>query len=63
MNISTLEDCKCREIYAIVDFIIAKESSYFIGIDWSSFSLQIYNSHLEKDKSAELINIWTEIKY
>ena len=63
MNISTLEDCKCREIYAIVDFIIAKESSYFIGIDWSSFSLQIYNSHLEKGKSAELINIWTEIKY
>lgn len=50
MNINILEDCKCREIYAIIDFIIAKKSSHFIGVDWSSFSLQIYNSHLTHNK-------------
>jgi len=61
MNIDILEDCKCREIYAIIDFIIAKKSSHFIGVDWSSFSLQIYNSHLTHNKLAELINIWSEI--
>lgn len=61
MNINILEDCKCREIYAIIDFIIAKQSTYFIGIDWSSFSLQIYNSHLANNKLAELINVWSEI--
>jgi len=61
MNINTLDDCKCREIYAIIDFIIAKQSTHFIGIDWSSFSLQIYNSHLANNKLAELINVWSEI--
>jgi hypothetical protein len=61
MNINILEDCKCREIYAIIDFIIAKKSTHFIGIDWSSFSLQIYNSHLANNKLAELINVWSEI--
>jgi len=61
MNINILEDCKCREIYAIIDFIIAKKSSHFIGVDWSSFSLQIYNSHLTHNKLAELINVWSEI--
>lgn len=61
MNINISEDCKCREIYAIIDFIIAKNSAHFIGIDWSSFSLQIYNSHMDKGKPAELINIWSEM--
>lgn len=61
MEIDILEDCKCREIYAIIDFIIAKKSSHFIGVDWSSFSLQIHNSHLTHNKLAELINVWSEI--
>ena len=61
MNINTLRERQCREIYAVIDFIIAKESDYFIGIDWSSFSLQIYNSHVQNGKCAELINMWSEI--
>lgn len=50
-----------REVYAIIDYIIAKDSSMFIGSDWSSFSIYIYNNHSYYNKSYKLIDIWTEI--
>lgn len=49
---------KCRELYGILDFIIAKDSNYFIGCDWSSFSLLIYNNHIFKKKKTKLLNLW-----
>lgn len=49
---------KCRELYGILDFIIANESNYFIGCDWSSFSLLIYNNHIFKNKKVKLLNLW-----
>lgn len=51
-----------REIYGIIDFIIAKDSIYFIGSDWSSFSMYIYNNHINNKKNAKLIDIWNCIK-
>ena len=50
----------CREIYAIVDFLIAKQSIYFIGTDWSSFSIYIYSNHIYNNKYAKMINIWED---
>lgn len=52
-----------REILGIIDYLIAKNSSFFLGCDWSGFSLYI-NSHLKKNnKYTKLIDIWTSIKY
>ena len=31
----------CREIYGIIDYLIAKNANYFLGCDWSGFSLYI----------------------
>jgi len=56
-----LEKCDCREIYGIIDFIIAKDSIYFIGSDWSSYSIYLYNNHMFNQKSAKLINIWQDL--
>lgn len=56
------ENCDCREIYGIIDFIIAQDSIYFIGSDWSSYSIYIYESHIHKGKSTKLIDIWNYIK-
>lgn len=56
------EKCDCREIYGIIDFIIAKDSIYFIGSDWSSYSIYLYNNHIYNAKSAKLIDIWDNIK-
>lgn len=49
---------ECREIYGIIDFIIAQDSLYFCGSDWSSFSIFIYFNHKKSKKDAKLINIW-----
>jgi hypothetical protein len=51
----------CREIYGIIDFLIAKESLLFIGSDWSSFSIYIHSYHLNKLKESRLINIFKTI--
>jgi hypothetical protein len=48
----------CREIYGIIDFIIAMDSLYFSGSDWSSFSIYIYLNHKSLKKDARLLNIW-----
>lgn len=59
----TKEDNKnYRELYGIIDYIIAKDSEYFIGSDWSSFSIYIYDSHLNNSKNAKLIDIYNSIK-
>ena len=50
-----------REIYGIIDFLIAKESILFIGSDWSSFSIYIYVSHLYNNKQSKLINIFSNL--
>jgi hypothetical protein len=52
------EKVKCREIYGIIDFIIAQDSILFTGVDWSSFSLYLYNNHIYSNKYTTLINIW-----
>ena len=49
---------KCRELFGIIDFIIARDSNYFIGCDWSSFSLLIYNNHIFRNKKTKLLNLW-----
>ena len=47
-----------RELYGIIDYIIAQDSLYFVGCDWSSFSLAIKNHHDSKNKSSNLLKIW-----
>jgi hypothetical protein len=54
-------DEKCREINAIIDFIIAKDGIYFVGSDWSSFSMYLYNHYHNINKACFLINIWDTI--
>jgi hypothetical protein len=56
------EKIKCREIYGIIDFIIAQDSILFTGVDWSSFSLYLYNNHIYSNKYTTLINIWDVCK-
>ena len=47
-----------REIYGILDYIIAQDSLYFVGCDWSSFSISLKNNHKSLNKSYNLLNIW-----
>ena len=47
-----------RELYGIVDYIIALDSEYFTGCDWSSFSIAIKNNHMHDNKMYNLLNIW-----
>ncbi len=47
-----------RELYGIVDYIIALDSEYFSGCDWSSFSIAIKNNHMHNNKMYNLLNIW-----
>jgi hypothetical protein len=61
-DIIKISNNNCREIYGIIDFIIAQDSLYFIGSDWSSFSIYLYNSHKHRNKNAKLINIWNTLK-
>jgi len=49
---------KCRELYGIIDYLIAKDSTYFVGCDWSSFSILLYKNHLLHNKKASLLNLW-----
>lgn len=46
---------KYRELYAIIDFIIAKDADYFIGNQPSSFSHYINNYFNIKNKPSKLI--------
>jgi len=46
---------KYRELYAIIDFIIAKDADYFVGNQSSSFSHYINNYFNIKDKPSKLI--------
>ena len=52
---------KCREIYAIIDYIIAQDSIYFIGSDWSSFSIFVADYHNYNQKAYKLIDIYKTI--
>lgn len=47
-----------RELYGIIDYLIALKSTYFIGCDWSSFSIAIKNNHEYHKKDYNLLNIW-----
>jgi hypothetical protein len=58
----TNSDYKCRELYGILDYIIAKDSQYFIGCDWSSFSYYIVQNHLLTKKEFKLIDIYETVK-
>ena len=46
---------ECREVFGIIDFLIAKGSIYFVGIDWSSFSLYLYNIHRNNGRRCILL--------
>ena len=62
-NLITVDkEIKYREIYGIIDYIIAKDSIYFIGADWSSFSIYIYDIHISNNKAAKFIDIYDTIK-
>ena len=50
-----------REICGIIDYLIALKSDYFVGCDWSSFSIAIKNHHDFHKKSYNLLNIWESI--
>ena len=55
---NNITKCDCREIYGILDFIIAKDASYFIGCDWSSFSLYLEKYHIKNKTPSQLIDIY-----
>jgi hypothetical protein len=52
----------CREIFAIIDYIISIDSDQFIGSDWSSFSLLINNKHIKNNKPSKLIDIYKTLR-
>ena len=52
---------KYREIYGIIDYIIAQDSIYFIGSDWSSFSIFISDHHIYNKKANKLIDIYNTL--
>ena len=54
-GIDDLNINECREVFGIIDFLIAKGSVYFVGIDWSSFSLYLYNIHRDNGKRCTLL--------
>jgi hypothetical protein len=47
-----------REICGIIDYLIALKSDYFVGCDWSSFSILIKDNHEFYKKSFNLLKIW-----
>ena len=51
-----------RELLAIIDYMIAKKSHFFLGCDWSGFSLYIKHNHVLENKYVKLINIFESIK-
>lgn len=51
-----------RELLAIIDYMIAKRSHFFLGCDWSGFSLYIKRNHLLENKYVKIINIFESIK-
>jgi hypothetical protein len=61
-DIITVTENNCREIYGIIDFIIAQDSLYFVGCDWSSFSYYIYSSHKDNKKNCHLLDLWETLK-
>ena len=52
----------CRELFGIIDYLIAKNASYFLGCDWSGFSIYINYYYKKYNKYSKLINIWNSIK-
>ena len=52
------ENFNHRELYGIIDYLVALKSLYFIGCDWSSFSIAIKNHHQFYKKDYNLLNIW-----
>ena len=50
-----------REICGIIDYLIALKSDYFVGCDWSSFSLLIRDNHEFHKKSFNLLKIWDTV--
>jgi hypothetical protein len=52
----------CREIHGIIDYLIAKNADYFLGCDWSGFSLYINYYYTKNNKYSKLIDISKTIK-
>jgi hypothetical protein len=52
----------CRELFGIIDYLVAKNASYFLGCDWSGFSIYINYYYKKYNKYSKLINIWNSIK-
>lgn len=53
---------KCRELYGIIDFLIAKDANYFIGCEWSSFSILISKASHFYNKNFKLLDLWQACK-
>ena len=53
---------KCRELYGIIDFLIAKNANYFIGCEWSSFSILISKASQFYNKNSKLLDLWQACK-
>jgi hypothetical protein len=51
-----------RELLAIIDYMIAKRSHFFLGCDWSGFSLYIKRNHVLENKYVKIINVFESIK-
>lgn len=47
-----------REFYAIIDLIIARDSTNFIGCDWSSFTYYVLLKHLEEKKYSYALKLY-----
>lgn len=56
-NYKLSDNTEQRELYGIIDYIIATDSVYFIGSDWSSFSIAIKNNHEHNKKDYNLLKI------
>jgi hypothetical protein len=59
--IELIDTNNSREIYGIIDYIIAKDGIYFVGSDWSSFSIYLNDYYKNNDKASLLIDIWQSI--
>jgi len=61
-DIINVSENNCREIYGIIDFLIAQDALYFIGCDWSSFSFYLHYIFQNNHKDTILLQIWETIK-
>ena len=60
-NLNENLDLNIRELFGIIDFIIAKEGNTFTGCDWSSFSIYLDKHYKHYNKFTYLLDIFKSI--